>query len=72
MSALSGETFAVGDRGFSHYTMTWGTVSTEPDDQGWFYVAMDDGERTLLNNERFMRPGVAVRYGYGDDPKAEA
>lgn len=60
----------VGERGFTHYDMEWGTVLTEPDDQGWFYVRYDrEGHgRTLLNAERFVTEQLAKGYGYGSDP----
>lgn len=70
--------WAVGERGFSHYTMKWGTVERldtpwgdEPA-SGWFDVRNDDGSRDYLNNVRFIRPAVAKRYGYGDGPKEAA
>ena len=48
-----------GDRVFSHYTMTWGTIR-EAKDWGdnngiWFDFVDDDGKRTLLNGERICK-----------------
>lgn len=63
-------TFAPGDRGFSHYTMKWGTVEEVRDtDDGWFTVRNDDGTKDFLNADRFNTPQVAGRYGYGADPQ---
>jgi hypothetical protein len=56
--------FKVGERGFDYYSMKAGTVVTEPDLEGWFDVRHDDGHTVLLNNERFVTPEVAQRYGY--------
>lgn len=61
--------FNQGDRGFSHYTMKWGTVERiKPLDDGWFTVRNDDGTTDFLNAVRFVTPEVAKRNGYGDDP----
>lgn len=61
--------WSVGERGFSHYSMKWATVSTEPDEMGWFHVRNDDGTTDLFNAQRFVTPELARRFGYGGDPK---
>ena len=66
---IKGTLWTKGDRGFSHYTMKWGTVAESPDADDWFYVANDDGTRDWLNEVRFIKPAVAAKYGYGTDPK---
>lgn len=60
-----------GDRGFTHYDMKWGTVSGDPDDQGWFNVKYDEGGTSYLNAERFVVPRLAKRFGYGEDPNPQ-
>lgn len=68
-----------GDRGFSHYTnpMEYGTViegqkdpEAREDWDSWFRVRMDSGNTELLNAERFVPEAVAIRFGYGPDPKS--
>ena len=69
--------WSVGERGFSHYEMDWGTVLTAPEGpggfEGWFYVAFDKQRqgRTLMNAERFVTPALAEEFDYGTDPEGE-
>ena len=39
----------------------WGTVTSKPDDSGWFDVTYKDGRRACLNRERVSEsqtPGI--------------
>ena len=38
-----------GDRVFNYYDRKPGTITTPPDDVGWFIVTHDDGTTTYLN-----------------------
>jgi hypothetical protein len=80
--------FSVGDRCFSHYTMSWGTIEAVDhegtDQEGreyttWYSVRMDNDRRELLDDAhgdwemaRIVPPHIASYYGYGVDPKAHA
>jgi hypothetical protein len=59
--------YTVGDRVFSHYTMSCGHIIRDADDQGWYSLRMDDGGRELLNDERLMSLSDARRLGYKVD-----
>lgn len=73
--------FDPGDRVFSHYTMSWGTVleaQSHDDHSGtWYQVKFDRGSMDLMNDAdgnwemaRIVPPDVAVRYGYPADTKS--
>lgn len=58
-----GESFAVGDTAFSHYTMRAGMVG-EPDAQGWFRFLYTDGGSDLLDATRICTLSHAERMGW--------
>lgn len=47
-----GKTANVGDQVFNYYDGHWGTITSEPDADGWFDVARTDGRTVYLNGER--------------------
>lgn len=59
--------FRVGDRVFSHYTMSCGRI-VSTDDQGWHRLIMDNEDREMLDDSRLMSLSDARRRGYIVDP----
>jgi hypothetical protein len=61
---------AKGDRVYNYYDMWPGTIVTDPDDQGWFYVKPDPGssnrQQALLNGQRICTIAFAKRRGFKD------
>jgi hypothetical protein len=59
-----GVTVYNGDRVYDYYSMEPGTVASEPDSQGWFYVRKADGSKTLLNGQRICTVAYARGRGF--------
>lgn len=61
-----------GDRVYNYYDYWPGTIVSEPDDQGWFFVRPDQGithtgrNQALLNGERICSIDYARRRGFRD------
>ena len=64
VTSCDNKEFTVGDQVFNYYDMRLGTITSEPENDGWFYFTDTDNFKKFLNGERICSIETATKKGW--------